>query len=99
MYVCVCAAESVALAVIPVGTGSGESEMGMEDHEDESEMDEADDDELSAVLESVRDVLDATQVLLQRELDGKNLTRKLIGRWFLFHDADDSIQLQTQKIN
>ena len=75
--------------------------MDEEDDEDlsaeisDSEIDPEDDGDLSAVLESVRDVLGATQVLLQREIEEKKLTKKLKGRWFLFHDGDHSMQLAT----
>ena len=84
----------IARAASPVVTGSGESEVDEEDDEDlsaensDSDMDQEDDGDLSAVLESVHDVLGATQLLLQREFEKKKLAKKLKGRWFLFHDGE-----------
>ena len=78
-----CAADSgIAHVAIPAGAGS-----------ESDEEDDEDDDDFSAVLESVRETLGATQVLLQREFLEEKFTKKLKGRWFLFHDGDHSIQL------
>ena len=78
-----CAADSgIAHVAIPADAGS-----------ESDEEDDEDDDDFSTVLESVRETLGATQVLLQHEFPEEKFTKKLKGRWFLFHDGDHSIQL------
>jgi hypothetical protein len=66
-------------------------DMSEESHTDDSQSElEAD---MQPVLDTVKDVLGASNVELQLELNGNKISKRLKHRYFLFHDGDHSIQL------